>query len=41
MTKIYRKTDTVKAEQFDGSNDMINKYPIEFDEEAQHDTRTD
>ncbi|RDG23956.1 hypothetical protein DQM20_14210 [Lactiplantibacillus plantarum] len=32
MTKIYRKTDTIKAEQFDGSEEMINKYPIEFDD---------
>lgn len=32
MIKIYRKTGTIKAEQFDGSNDMINKYHIEFDE---------
>ena len=32
MIKVYRKTGTIKAEQFDGSNDMINKYHIEFDE---------
>lgn len=32
MTKIYRTTDTIKAEQFDGSNEMINKYHIEFDD---------
>lgn len=28
MIKIYRKTGTIKAEQFDGSEDMINKYGI-------------
>lgn len=32
MIKTYRKTTTIKAEQFDGSDDMINKYHIEFDE---------
>ncbi|ANK66907.1 hypothetical protein AYR55_03825 [Loigolactobacillus backii] len=32
MIKTYRKTDTIKAEQFDGSDNMINKYHIEFDE---------
>lgn len=32
MIKVYRKTDTIKAEQFDGSEEMINKYPIEFDD---------
>lgn len=32
MIKFYRKTATIKAEQFDGSDDMINKYHIEFDE---------
>ncbi|MCP9369149.1 DUF1642 domain-containing protein [Lentilactobacillus kefiri] len=32
MIKTYRKTATIKAEQFDGSNDMINKYHIEFDD---------
>ena len=28
MTKIYRKTDTIKAEQFDGSNEMVDKYEL-------------
>lgn len=32
MIKIYRKTATIKAEQFDGSNEMADKYGIEFDE---------
>ena len=32
MIKIYRKTATIKAEQFDGSNEMVNKYHIEYDE---------
>lgn len=32
MIKFYRKTATIKAEQFDGSDDMISKYHIEFDE---------
>ena len=32
MIKVYRKTATIKAEQFDGSNDMIDKYHIEHDE---------
>ena len=32
MIKIYRKTATIKAEQFDGSNEMINKYHIEIDD---------
>ncbi|QGX69472.1 DUF1642 domain-containing protein [Lactiplantibacillus plantarum] len=31
MIKVYRKTDTVKAEQFDGSDDMINKYHVRCD----------
>jgi len=29
MTKIYRKTATIKAEQFDGSDEMADKYNIE------------
>lgn len=29
MIKVYRKTATIKAEQFDGSDEMINKYGIE------------
>lgn len=29
MIKIYRKTDTIKAEQFDGSDAMVDKYDIE------------
>lgn len=28
MIKIYRKTATIKAEQFDGSDDMVKKYNI-------------
>lgn len=28
MTKIYRKTATIKAEQFDGSKEMIAKFSI-------------
>lgn len=28
MIKIYRKTTTIKAEQFDGSDKMIKKYNI-------------
>ncbi|KAF0439766.1 DUF1642 domain-containing protein [Pediococcus acidilactici] len=31
MTKVYRKTATIKAEQFDGSNEMIDKYHIRCD----------
>ncbi|QBX94253.1 DUF1642 domain-containing protein [Lactiplantibacillus plantarum] len=31
MIKVYRKTGTIKAEQFDGSDEMINKYHIELD----------
>lgn len=27
--KVYRKTDAVDAEQFDGSNEMVDKYGIE------------
>lgn len=32
MIKIYRKTTTIKAEQFDGSNEMADKYRIKYDE---------
>lgn len=32
MIKIYRKTGTIKAEQFDGSKEMCEKYCIEYDE---------
>lgn len=28
MTKTYRKTTTIQAEQFDGSPEMIEKYAI-------------
>lgn len=28
MIKVYRKTGTIKAEQFDGSNEMMGKYNI-------------
>lgn len=33
MTKIYRKKGTIKAEQFDGSNEMVKKYHIKFNDE--------
>nr|DAQ69782.1 MAG TPA: Protein of unknown function (DUF1642) [Caudoviricetes sp.] len=29
MIRTYHKTATIKAEQFDGSNEMIDKYDIE------------
>ena len=29
MIKIYRKTTTINAEQFDGSDEMVDKYDIE------------
>lgn len=29
MTKTYHKTTTINAEQFDGSDEMVNKYDIE------------
>ncbi|MCT3599065.1 DUF1642 domain-containing protein [Levilactobacillus brevis] len=32
MIKTYRKTATIKAEQFDGSNEMVDKYRIKYDE---------
>lgn len=32
MIKTYRKTTTIKAEQFDGSNEMVDKYRIKYDE---------
>jgi len=28
MIKVYHKTATIKAEQFDGSNEMVEKYNI-------------
>ncbi len=28
MTKIYRKVKNIKAEQFDGSDEMIDKYTV-------------
>lgn len=28
MIKIYRKTATIKAEQFDGSDEMVDKYEL-------------
>ncbi|WP_324285511.1 DUF1642 domain-containing protein [Lactiplantibacillus plantarum] len=28
MIKVYRKTATIRAEQFDGSNEMIDKYEL-------------
>lgn len=30
MTKIYRKTGTIKAEQFDGNNEMVERYDMGF-----------
>lgn len=30
MLKEYRKTATIKAEQFDGSFEMMEKYPITY-----------
>lgn len=33
MIKVYRKTATIKAEQFDESNEMIDKYHIRCDTE--------
>lgn len=33
MIKIYRKTATIKAEQFDGSDEMVDKYGIRKDTE--------
>lgn len=31
MIKTYRKTDTIKAEQFDNSREMAEKYHVEYD----------
>ena len=28
MIKVYRETPTIKAEQFDGSNEMVDKYEL-------------
>ncbi|VDH12552.1 Putative prophage protein [Lactiplantibacillus plantarum] len=28
MIKVYRKTATIKAEQFDGSDEMVDKYEL-------------
>lgn len=33
MIKVYRKTATIKAEQFDGSNEMVKKYHIKINDE--------
>lgn len=33
MIKIYRKTATIKAERFDGSAEMIDKYHVRYDTE--------
>nr|WP_050480165.1 DUF1642 domain-containing protein [Lactiplantibacillus plantarum] len=30
MIKVYRKTATIKAEQFDGSNEMVERYDMGF-----------
>ena len=30
MLKVYRKTATIKAEQFDGSNEMAERYDMGF-----------
>lgn len=32
MIKTYRKTATIQAEQFDGSEEMIEKYDIRVEE---------
>lgn len=32
MIKTYRRTDTIKAEQFDGSDAMVKKYHVGYDE---------
>ncbi|GEO59596.1 hypothetical protein [Companilactobacillus bobalius] len=32
MIKTYRKVATIKAEQFDGSNEMVNRYDIKTGE---------
>ncbi|APB85468.1 hypothetical protein [Lactiplantibacillus plantarum] len=32
MIKVYRKMATIKAEQFDGSDEMVDKYHIEYNE---------
>ncbi|KZU10458.1 Phage protein [Lactiplantibacillus plantarum] len=29
MIKVYRKTATIKAEQFDGSDEMVDKYELD------------
>ena len=31
MIKTYRRTDTIKAEQFDNSREMVEKYHVEYD----------
>ncbi|WP_103851958.1 DUF1642 domain-containing protein [Lactiplantibacillus plantarum] len=31
MIKIYRKTDTIRAEQFDGTSDSANRMGVEWD----------
>ncbi|ANO58008.1 hypothetical protein LVP1_g079 [Lactobacillus phage P1] len=31
MIKVYRKTATIKAEQFDNSREMAKKYHVEYD----------
>lgn len=31
MIKVYRKTATIKAEQFDGSEEMVDKYHVRCD----------
>ncbi|QAS24301.1 DUF1642 domain-containing protein [Lactiplantibacillus plantarum] len=31
MIKVYRKTATIKAEQFDNSREMAEKYHVEYD----------
>ena len=33
MARTYRKTATIKAEQFDGSDEMVDKYGIRKDTE--------
>ena len=35
MIKIYRKTATIKAEQFDGSEQMRSKYELDYEYDKQ------
>lgn len=35
MIKTYRKTTTIRAERFDGSDEMIKKYNLQYDTEPE------